>query len=301
MDFMTLFIVGGAVLALVYGFKAVRFAKGQAASQGEDDSDPLVVGWYLLLIPLGIGYGFWAARTYLRSLPAADYGFGGIAFLLVALGVFALAFGASAAILGLIGKNLGTQGRAGVLAGAVALLVAGLGVPMQKQAQQAAVKASNDELAHFESNYANMQATMKDIAHAPPGVAPGFLAVQREGESLRVVNNATATYIISAMFILPRDRQWERCWAGVEAANCAADAGSCSYQLAKDGTKVPSPGTVRNTQPRFLPGDSKTFTSACGPRFAGAPYELRVYDPFTSKYVFKSDSGFVPDVPQLWK
>lgn len=301
MDFMTLFVVGGAVLAIVYGFKAIRFAKRQAASHGEDDSDPLVVGWYLLLIPLGIGYGFWAARAYLRSLPAGDYSFGGIAFLLIALGVFALAFGASATILGLIGRNLETKGRAGVLAGAVAVLAAGLVVPMQKQAQQAAVMASKDELAHFESNYANMQATMKDIAHAPPDVAPAFLTVHRDGESLRVVNNATATYIISAMFILPRGRQWERCWAGVEAANCSADAGTCSYQLAKDGTKVPSPGTVRNTQPRFLPGDSKTFTAACGPRFERAPYELRVYDPLASKYVFKSDSGFVPDAPQLWK
>jgi hypothetical protein len=301
MDMKTLFIIGGLVMAGVYGFKAIRFARRQAASQGEDEDDPLVVGWYVLLLPLGVGYGFWAARTYLRSLPNADYGFGGIAFLLIALVVFAIGFGVAAAAVAWIGRNMSTSGRAGVLAAAVAMLVGGLVMPMQKQAQQAAVKASSDEQAWFESNYSNMQATMKDIAHAPPGVAPAFLGVQREGDVIHITNNATATYIVSAMFILPRGRQWERCWAGVEAKACTADAGSCSYHLAKDGTKVYSEATVRNTQPRLLPGDRKTFTAACDARFAAAPYELRVYDAVASKYVFKSDSGFVPDTPQLWK
>lgn len=259
------------------------------------------IAWILVSMVIGLGVGTMAARWYWQTIPKGDFSFGGMVFGLFALGVFFLGCGVGVAVVLWARTALGPAGRMAIVGGLLVALVAGLLLPMQHEATQAKIRNSEMELAQFESNLANLQATLATIPHAPPDVVPPMLAVQRQGNDLLVTNNSAQVIRLRVALVLPQGPQWERCNAGVDMP-CTMTSGGCPSAMTKEGTRV-LVTTARSIEldPLIRTAASKTFTARCDARFTGAQVEYHVQHPGDYHTLFKSESAFVPDHPQLWR
>lgn len=296
-------ILGLVALALLVNLpKLLGWAREAAAEggyHGADGDDRPGDLWYLIVWVVSLGYGVWAVRYMWQSIPKGELGWGGLIYLMLAIPVFAMGMGAAGGVMIFLIRHLGSRGRLAGLLGGIALLILGLGIPMAQQASQAGRDRLGKERADFESRLAMSLASMDQIDHAPPGVVPDILAVAQDAHSVDVRNVGGDTLLVSVLRVLPRGRQWDRCWLGVQVRNCTPEAESCSYQLAKDGSRQVSPGYVKNHRPVLKPGMINFFRNECEPRFKDAPLEFRLTDQATGEKVFMSDSAFVPDLPRL--
>jgi hypothetical protein len=297
----SLVLILGIVVLLVAWPRLLRVAREAAQGAAEDPGDGAVVRWYVFIVLIALIYGVWAVRFFWHSLPRGEYGFGGLIFMIMAIPVFMIGMAAASGILLFVGRFVGRRGRL-VAAGLAALvLMVGFLMPMHRDSLAEERKARASDVAWFEANLAEGRALMATVDHAPPGVVPDILEVTRGGLSIDVRNLSKARLTVNVLLVIPRDRQWERCSLGVEARNCTAEAGACSYQLGKDGSEQITNPVVYNPNPVLEPGQLKSFRDICGARFDRAPMEFRITDKNRSRLVFQSDSAFVPDQPQLWK
>lgn len=297
------FVAIAVLLGLfVAGFKMWQHARAQAEEAGDDPNSPLAIGWQVFILAGAAGIGLMAGRAYLLSIPKGDHGFGGILYLLIAGVIVLVAFGAAAWGLGVAGRDQAPKERLLIGLGVTALVVAGLVWPMMQANRQQAAERAAQGVRDEQQKRADAQLRMAQTPHAPVGEVPPQLEVQREGQAVVIGNRSGARLEMQVQLVLPREGgAYERCALGVEAINCGPEAGSCTYSLAKDGTKVVPQTKVRNTVPQLAPGEKKTFTHACEPRFASAALEYRLYDIDAKKSAFQSASAFAPNAAPLRK
>jgi hypothetical protein len=259
-------------ITVIAGGALLRYGKPGNARDNAADASAL---WQWFIFLAAVGFGFWAALVYLRAAAGGDPGFGGLVHIAVAAGVLTLAVLATSGLLLLLGRFVQGKGRIAI-AGMVSLVLGtGFLYPIAVEGSLHRRAADARRVAQFEAELAAMQARMKDTPHAPPGTVPEQLEVRRTGDTVQVTNRSKSYLVVNVIQVVPRGRQFERCWA-----------------TAKGGA----------IHPKLWPGDSNAFTLRCPSHFADAPLEFRVWDEaYGGRFVFKSDSAFVPDEPKLWK
>ena len=266
-----------------------------------DARDLAALGWSGVMHLIGFCFGAWAVRGYWGSIPHSDIGMSGLFYFALAFVLFFVASGIAVALLLLVTKPMGNAGRLGIIGCALLVLWIGFIKPLRQTPEISDTKPDADKIADFQANLIRLQKEMAVIPHAPPGVVPEMLGYQRDGNTIHITNRGQTRLTVSLALVLRRGPQWERCWGGVEAKNCSAEARSCQYRQTRDGGKVIDTVMVWNNRPRLEPGQSKAFLVNCGIRFADAPVEFLVLNEEEKRYTFKSDSAFVPDFPELWK
>ena len=259
-------------LAVIAGGALLRYGKPGNRRHNAADAAAL---WQWFIFLAATGFGFWAASVYLQAAAGGDPGFGGLVHIVVAAGVLTLAVLVTGGVLLLLGRFVRDKGRLAI-AGLVSLVLGGgFLYPRFVEGSVRRSAADAQRVAQFEAELAAMRTKMKDIPHAPPGTVPEQLEVRRVGDMVQVTNRSKGYLVVNVVQVVPRGRQFERCWA-----------------TAKGGA----------IHPKLWPGDSNAFTLQCPRHFADAPLEFRVWDEaYGGRFVFKSDSAFVPDEPKLWR
>jgi len=84
-----------AILIVVYllvakGPRMLAALKDMASQHGDDPGSGGTIAWYLSVWILGLGIGALATRLYWKSIPAGDYSFGGLVFMMSSLSLLAL-------------------------------------------------------------------------------------------------------------------------------------------------------------------------------------------------------------------
>lgn len=214
-------------------------------------------------IGVGLSLGYQLMR-WIGSAVRGEMGFGGVAFLLVALVVAVIGGGVFAAVAAAQGARL--KRRALVLAGGVACILLLFVLPMQRSAvqqhQEALEREERGREAQQELDARTTEwreALRADGRHGPPGTVPPMLRVEDDGERVQVTNAMSSALTVA----LARVREDGAAPGGVSA--CAMRTRGRHggnyywYALAAGETAVFEP-----------------LTPACAERFRGAPVEYRV-------------------------
>lgn len=302
-------LIGIVVVIVLMG----RMLRGGPAGEDDEDADEAAampsLPWKFFVNLLCVLCGAWAVREYWHHLPKGEAGMGGVAYMIVAIPVFMLGAIAAGALFD-IGERL-SDGRLRLPIAALLTigLIFGFFQPIRHQAQRAERQARFDAEAAFEANLKSNQKLMETVAHAPPGAVPEMLKAVRDGNGVDITNVGSERLRVSLRLIVPRGRQWERCWLSVRVPNCSSVESGCAYQLGKDGSQIPLETDSGVTQPLFEPGQTRRFEISCEDRFEAAPLEFDVSEaplnfgrPSSApeRLLFRSDSAFVPDYPKLW-
>lgn len=290
-------VIGGMLFLLFFSGKLVDAAIRSVKNSDDDRRGPGNIAWYAFVLMAGAGFGAAAARWYWKSDSFADYG--PAAILIAPLMVLVILVSGAilgAAMLALLGSARGTGGRLIAAAGASLLLFFTLIAPMRQTAMIERQKAQAAELATYRARLADLQAEKEKTPHAPLGTIPGMLELRRDDAGIHVTNRGQRSLVIGIALVLSRDRELELCDLGVEEKECTPGSSGCSYRLAKDGTPIAVAGVkTYSHRPLFAPGQTRTFAyQKCRNRFSDAPIEFNVWDVHEKRYIFKSDSAFLP-------
>lgn len=280
MTYFTIALVLGVVLLVVLGKKAMRQALRMAKQNGEAKTSGSALAWYLFVQIAGTGCGIIAARWYWKTAKLSDFGYAFFVPMFIALMAFSFGWVLGTGALTIIGRKSSNGGRLAISLASLVVLFMALVLPMQREAARSRQQQAAAEIAEYQSKMASVDAKMTEMPHAQPNVVPPMLSVHREGGAVHVTNHAEGYLMVRLSLVLHKGSYVERCAIGVEEH---LSHGWTSYNM---GVYV-GPEQTRSY-----------VTTICDPRFSAAPIEFVVWDRYTDRELFKSDSAFLPDPPK---
>jgi hypothetical protein len=277
--------------------KFLNSAHELAQANKEDDGDVLTKVWYVFVMIAGVGFGVWAARWYLHSIPHGDYSMGGMIFLLIDMFVFALGYGVGVTLMAWTAKAMSSKGRPIVALAATGFLFVALYLPMHEASRAEDQKRDESRRA---SQLAAVEVVQEQTAQLPfvvPTSVPEMLEIKREGDAYRVRNRSGDELAVSFALALFHGKLLDRCWAGVKAQNCEPGSVSCTQQTPSGIPGVPDAGANSiDIHPVLAAGEARIFViSHCEPRFADGMLDYYVWSSAEKRFRFRSESALIPD------
>lgn len=263
----------------------------------EEDSDALTQVWYVFVMIASCGIGFWAARWYMHSMPAGDFGMGGMVFVLIDIIIFFVGFGVGATFMTKLALAMKNRGRP-IMAVVVSIfLFFALYWPMHKDSLAESQKQEESRRAVQMAATENVNKEAEKLPFVVPVAVPEMLEITREGDAYRIQNRSGGELSVSFALVLFHDKLLDRCWARVELGECTADSTICALPASSSVPSVPDAGaTTIDTHPVLAAGEAKVFAiSHCDPRFADGMLEYYVWNNAEQRFLFRSETTLIPD------